>query len=108
MLETYKYTEEETNDDLFEVAQVSKYNDQNEESITEVMDEIDIEDLSQVETDDMNEEAEFYPTSYDALTYIEDYWGHNLNHQERVSEKDIVEISAIYQQFLEIVSMTIE
>jgi hypothetical protein len=95
-LRNYEYPEEGTDDDLFEVIQ-------NEENITEMMDEVDMDDLSQVEIDDADEDAEYYPTSYDAPIYMEDYWGHNL--QEKVSERDTVEVSTIYRQFLELVSM---
>jgi hypothetical protein len=101
--ETYEYPEEGTDDDLFEVIQMSECHNQNEENITEMMDEVDMDDLSQVEIDDADEDAEYYPTSYDALIYMEDYWGHNL--QEKVSERDTVEVSTIYRQFLELVSM---
>ena len=99
--EAYEYADEETNADLFEVTGTSEYHDQNEESIVEMIDEADIEDLSQADT-----EADYYLTSYDALTYMEDNWGHNF--QEKVDEEDVVKISAIYEQFLDIVSMVIK
>jgi hypothetical protein len=69
-----------------------------------MIDEEDIEDLSQAETGNM--EADYYPMSYDALTYMEDNWGHNF--QEKVDEEDVVKISVIYEQFLDIVSMAIK
>ena len=102
--EAYEYADEETNADLFEVTWTSECHNQNEESIAEMIDEEDIEDLSQAETGNM--EADYYPMSYDALTYMEDNWGHNF--QEKVDEEDVVKISVIYKQFLDIVSMAIK
>jgi hypothetical protein len=37
---------------------------------------------------------------------MEDNWGHNF--QEKVDEEDVVKISVIYEQFLDIVSMAIK
>jgi len=102
--EAYEYADEETNADLFEVTWTSECHNQNEESIAEMIDEEDIEDLSQAETGNM--EADYYPMSYDALTYMEDNWGHNF--WKKVDEEDVVKISVIYEQFLDIVSMAIK
>lgn len=93
--ETYEYADEEINTDLSEVVQVSEYHDQNKESTIEVIDEIDVEDLSQAETDNM--EVEYHPMSYDVLAYMEDYWGHNFQQKVNINEKDMIKISEIYR-----------